>query len=133
MRKKIHTTSTSTLLFFAILCSSLNGIAQTDSSKPALRYPIEDRNTDLLITKPKATIDLKDPKIVDKKVEYDPQTNKYVVYEKIGDTYYKTPTYMTYDEFLQYSSQESEQTYFQQRSRAIDLAERKIKQPFLYQ
>ncbi len=133
MRKKIHTTSTSTLLFFAILCSSLNGIAQTDSTKPALRYPIEDRNTDFLITKPKATIDLKDPKIVDKKVEYDPQTNKYVVYEKIGDTYFKTPTYMTYDEFLQYSSQESEQTYFQQRSRAIDLAERKSKQPFLYQ
>ena len=52
----------------------------------------------------------------------EPKTNKYVVYEKIGDTYYKTPTYMTYDEYLQYSSQESEQNYFQQRSRAIDLA-----------
>ncbi len=133
MRKKIHHTSKSTFLFFAIFCGSLHAIAQTDTTKPALRYPIEDRNTDFLITKPKATIDLKDPKIVDKRVEYDPQTNKYVVYEKIGDNYYKTPTYMTYDEFLQYSSQESEQNYFQQRSRAIDLAERKSKQPFLYQ
>lgn len=107
--------------------------AQTDSSEINLKYPIQDRNTDFLITKPSTTLDLKDPGIVNKQVEYDPKTNKFIVYEKIGDNYYKTPTYMTYDEYLQYSSQESEQTYFQQRSRAIDLAERKSKQPFLYQ
>ncbi len=133
MREKLHTTFTSTFLFFALFCSTHQIIAQTDTARPQLRYPIEDRNTDFLSTKSKSTIDLKDPKIVDKQVQYDPQTNKYVVYEKIGDNYYKTPTYMTYDEYIQYSSQESEKTYFQQRSRAIDLAERKSKQPFLYQ
>jgi cell surface protein SprA len=121
-----------TLLFFATLFGALTTFAQIDTTKK-LRYPIEDRNTDFLITPSKSAIDLKDPKIIDKKIEYDPATNKYVVYEKIGDTYYKTPTYMTYDEFLQYNSKESEQNYFQQRSRAIDLAERKSKQPFLYQ
>ncbi|MDB5226157.1 MAG: hypothetical protein JWN78_350 [Bacteroidota bacterium] len=130
MRKNIYT-SISTLLFFAILCSVQYSIAQTDTSH--LRYPIQDRNTDFLLTQPSTNVDLKDPKIVDKKVEYDPKTNKFVVYEKIGNNYYKTPTYMTYDEFLEYSSRESEQNYFQQRSRAIDLAERKSKQPFLYQ
>ncbi len=130
MRKNIYT-SISTLLFFAILCSVQYSIAQTDTSR--LKYPIQDRNTDFLITQPSTNVDLKDPKIVDKKVEYDPKTNKFVVYEKIGNNYYKTPTYMTYDEFLEYSSRESEQNYFQQRSRAIDLAERKSKQPFLYQ
>ncbi len=133
MRKIIHHTSKSTFLFFAILCSSWYSYAQIDTPKVILKYPIKDRNTDYLITPPTTNIDLKDPKIVDKKVEYDPKTNKFVVYEKIGDNYFKTPTYMTYDEYLQYSSQQSEQTYFQQRSRAIDLAERKSKQPFLYQ
>ena len=133
MRKKVHNTSKSIFLSIAIFGSTLYSFAQSDTINPTLRYPIEDRNTDFLLTKPTTTIDLKDPKIVDKQVEYDPKTNKYVVYEKIGDTYYKTPTYMTYDEYLQYSSQESEQNYFQQRSRAIDLAERKSKQPFLYQ
>jgi cell surface protein SprA len=133
VRKKVHNTSKSIFLSIAIFGSTLYSFAQSDTTNPTLRYPIEDRNTDFLLTKPTTTIDLKDPKIVDKQVEYDPKTNKYVVYEKIGDTYYKTPTYMTYDEYLQYSSQESEQNYFQQRSRAIDLAERKSKQPFLYQ
>ena len=122
----------STILFFALLIGTLNIFAQIDTTKK-LRYPIEDRNTDFVITKPKTNIDLKDPKIVNQKVEYDPQTNQYVVYEKIGDTYYKTPTYMTYDEYINYTNKETEQNYFQQRSRAIDLAERKSKQPFLYQ
>ena len=133
MRKKIHNTSRSTLLSIAVLLGSLNTFGQTDTNNTGLRFPIEDRNTDFFITKPKTTLDLKDPKIVDKKVEYDPQTQKYVLYEKIGDSYYKTPTYMTYDEYIEYTSRESEQGYFLQRSRAIDLAERKSKQPFLYQ
>lgn len=110
-----------------------NIYAQTDSSTIKLKYPIQDRNTNFLVTKSNATIDLKDPDIINKQVEYDPKTNKFIVFEKIGDTYYKTPTYMTYDEYLEYSSKEDEQSYFQQRSRAIDLAERKSKQPFLYQ
>ena len=92
MRKKIHNTSRSTLLSIAVLLGSINSFAQTDSNNTTLRYPIEDRNTDFFITKPKTTLDLKDPKIIDKKVEYDPQTQKYVLYEKIGDAYYKTPT-----------------------------------------
>ena len=94
------------------MCSNLKGFTQSDSSKSGLRFPIQDRNTDFYSTKPSTTIDLKDPKIITQKVEYDPKTNKFIVYEKIGDTYYKAPTYMTYDEYLQYSSQQSEQTYF---------------------
>ncbi|HQD12736.1 MAG TPA: cell surface protein SprA [Chitinophagales bacterium] len=134
MRKGIRHTYLSSLLFFAALCSSEFTIAQSsDTSKPSLKYPIQDRNTDFLSTKSTTNIDLKDPKIIDKKVEYDISTNKYIVYEKIGNTYYKTPTYLTYDEYMEYTSRESEQSYFQQRSRAIDLAERKSKQPFLYQ
>lgn len=130
--KRNTTTYIRTILFFALLYGALNTLAQTDTTQK-LRFPIADRNTDFLITKPNTTIDLKDPKIIDKEVEYDPKTNKYVVYEKIGDEYYKTPTYMTYDEYIEYTIKESEQNYFQQRSRAIDLAERKSKQPFLYQ
>jgi cell surface protein SprA len=133
VRKKFYSTFLSSFAFFALVCSNLQGIAQADTSGPSLRYPIQDRNTDFYSTKSSSTIDLKDPKIITQQVEYDPATNKFIVYEKIGDAYYKTPTYMTYDEYLQYSSQQSEQDYFQQRSRAIDLAERKSKQPFLYQ
>ena len=132
MNRKSNTTYLSKLLFFAIFYGSLNTYAQKDSTK-SLRYPIADRNTDFFSTPANTPIDLKDPKIINKSIEYDPKTNKYIVYEKIGDNYYKTPTYMTYDEFVDYTNKQAEQSYFQQRSRAIDLAERKSKQPFLYQ
>ena len=133
MRRNIRHFFRSTLLLLTILYSIPQAIAQKDSSKINLRYPIQDRNTDYLVTPPSTNIDLKDPGIIEKKVEYDPKTNKFIVYEKIGGAYYKAPTYMTYDEYLEYTGKESEQNYFRQRSRAIDLAERKSKQPFLYQ
>lgn len=129
MNRKSNTTYLSKLLFFAIFYGSLNTYAQKDSTK-SLRYPIADRNTDFFSTPANTPIDLKDPKIINKSIEYDPKTNKYIVYEKIGDNYYKTPTYMTYDEFVDYTNKQAEQSYFQQRSRAIDLAERKVNSPF---
>ena len=107
MRRRFYSTYISRIVFFALVCSNLKGFTQSDSSKSGLRFPIQDRNTDFYSTKPSTTIDLKDPKIITQKVEYDPKTNKFIVYEKIGDTYYKAPTYMTYDEYLQYSSQQS--------------------------
>lgn len=134
MRKTTHNYIFRLLSFTVCLLYSFFVFAQaTDTSTIQLKFPIKDRNTNFIIDKPTSTIDLKDPSIIKKYVDYDPKTNKYIVYEKIGDTYYKTPTYMTYNEYVEYTAKQSEQDYFQQRSRAIDLAERKSKQPFLYQ
>ena len=102
-----------------------------DSTK--LKYPIVDRKSDFLTTPDNNALDLKDPAVIDKKVEYDSKSGNFLLYEKIGPDYYKNPTYLTFDEYLKYYQQQSEQDYFQQRSRAIDMAERKSKQPFLYQ
>ena len=118
-------------MFFVLAFLSQPNSFSQDTSK--LKYPIQDRNTDFLLTKPSTNIDLKDPKIITQKVEYDPKSGKFVLYEKIGDNYYRSPTYMTYEEYTQYSKAQAEQDYFLNRSRAIDLAERKSKQPFLYQ
>lgn len=52
------------------------------------------------------------PSDVEQKVEYDPQTNQYVVYEKIGDEYYRTPTYLTFQEYLEWQSKQQERAYF---------------------
>ncbi|HRB19989.1 MAG TPA: cell surface protein SprA, partial [Chitinophagales bacterium] len=134
MSRTIHTTSLSLFLLLSLVFSNRQMFAQnSDTAQTKLKFPISDRNTSFVTTKSVATIDLKDPSVIIKTIEYDPKTNKYIVYEKIGDDNYKAPTYMTYDEYLEYSNKEAEQNYFQQRSRAIDLAERKSKQPFLYQ
>ena len=128
--KNINNKNIAKVILCALLYLYADATAQ-DSIK--LKYPLSDRNTDFYTTQPKSSLDFKDPKIIEKKVEYDPATGKFIIYEKIGDTYYRTPTYMTYDEYLEYSKREMENEYFQDRSRAIDLAERKSKQPFLYQ
>ena len=53
------------------------------------------------------------PSDVDQSVEYDPDTDTYIIYERIGDEYFRTPTYMTFDEYLQWRSEEQETRYFE--------------------
>lgn len=58
--------------------------------------------------------DFQDPDAIEKVVEYDPQTGMYMITEKIGDEYYRAPTYMTFEEYLDWSAQQEQDDYFQQ-------------------
>ncbi len=51
--------------------------------------------------------------VIDQKVEYDPATGNYIIYQKIGDEYYRTPSYLTFEEYLDYKKKEQEKSYFQ--------------------
>lgn len=121
---------------FALVMATAAAIEQDTSTKDTsatLRYPIEDRRSDHYTNQATSgTIDLKDPAKIEKKVEYDPVTNQYVIYEKIGDRYYRTPQTMTFDEFVKFQNKQQEQKYFEMRSKARDLAERKTPPPPLY-
>lgn len=113
-------------------CSQILVAQSNDSLK--LKFPISDRNTNGVYSSPSNNaLDLKDPKIINKNISYDPQTKQFYYTEKIGKKNYRIPTYLTYDEYVNQQNKNSESNYFQQRSKAIDLAERKSKQPFLYQ
>lgn len=98
-----------------------------------LRFPISDRRGDFYTNKsqPK-TIDFRDPSKIEKKVEYDAESNQYIIYEKIGDRYYKTPQTMSFDEFVKQQSKKQDHDYFEMRSKARDLAERRSEFPKLY-
>ena len=115
---------------FALVLSTAAADGDEDSTK--LRYPIQDRRNDFVTDQPPKSIDLKDPKAISKKIEYDPITKKFIVYEKIGDRYIKVPNYMSYEEFIEYQKKESEREYFEMRSKARDLAERRSQAPKLY-
>ncbi len=52
------------------------------------------------------------PTVIDQKVEYDPETGGYIIFEKIGDEYYRTPNTMTFSEYLAWKSKKDEQRYF---------------------
>lgn len=73
--------------------------------------PLEDRQGDFITDKKYNPFDIT-TKEIKQKVEYDPVTNQYIIYEKIGDEYYRTPTYMTFDEYMDYMAQDQERRYF---------------------
>ncbi|MFN7119046.1 MAG: cell surface protein SprA, partial [Saprospiraceae bacterium] len=78
--------------------------------------PIKDRYEDFLNTKKTNPFDLKDPNNVEQTVEYDPITGRYIIQEKIGDDYFRPPTYMTFDEYMEYRRKQDEARYFKELS-----------------
>lgn len=74
--------------------------------------PFEERFDDFLNFGDPNMIDLKDPKVIEQQVEFDPETNLYIVTEKIGDDYYRAPTYMTFGEYVAWRDRKQQQEYF---------------------
>ena len=60
--------------------------------------------------------DLNDPAIIDQNLEYDPETGNYIITEKIGDDFFRPPTYMTFDEYFDFRQKEEERAYFNRLS-----------------
>lgn len=81
--------------------------------------PIEDRYDDFLNGNPSNPIDLKDPKAIEKTVEYDPESGLYIITEKIGEDFYRAPTYMTFQEYLEWRDQQQRNNYFDRLQGAV--------------
>ncbi|WP_160711501.1 cell surface protein SprA [Chitinophaga solisilvae] len=92
----------------------------TTGKKDTLKYPLKDRRGPT-ISEPasRSVIDLNDPANINKTVEYNPVTKEYTVKEKIGNQYYRNPTYMNFDEFYKLQSAQSERNYWQKRASAL--------------
>ncbi|MCC7246170.1 MAG: cell surface protein SprA [Saprospiraceae bacterium] len=74
--------------------------------------PLRDRYGDFITNPNKNPVDLADPKAIEQVVEYDPVTNSYILFEKIGDEYYRAPTYMTFEEYVRWRDKQQQQEYF---------------------
>ena len=57
-----------------------------------------------------------DPYNLVRTFEYDPITNRYIMYERVGNLLYRPPVYMTFDEYLHYRERESMRLNFRQLS-----------------
>ncbi len=89
---------------------------EEDTTKVNLIYPFHD-NTGNPYTEPDTSaLYLKDPVNIETFFEYDPETNQFIYKKKIGDFYYRDPTYMNFDEFLQYDFDKSVRDYWKERS-----------------
>ena len=85
----------------------------TVSSIEADTIPVQDNYGDHVTDPNRNPFDIL-PKEVEQKVEYDPETGNYIIFEKIGDEYYRTPTYLTFEEYLEYRKRQQERNYFSQ-------------------
>lgn len=55
-----------------------------------------------------------DPVNLVRTVEYDPTTNKYILYERVGNLLYRPPQYLTFSEYISLKQKEEQRTYFKQ-------------------
>lgn len=92
---------------------------EDSTKKDSLKYPITDRRNNKLPSKKGKEFDLKDPSNLETEYEYDPLTKKYYIKEKIGSTYFRNPTELSYDEFLQYQAKEYEDAYWRKRASTL--------------
>ena len=64
--------------------------------------------------------DLKDPASIVRDVEYDPQTGLYIITERIGEDYFRAPTYMTFEEYQEWSAKRDREQYWRQLNGVYD-------------
>ncbi len=82
--------------------------------------PISERYDSYIYEQNANPFDLKDPPIIEKEIEYDPESGQYIVYERIGDEYYRMPYYLTFDEYMEYREEEQERDYFKKLAGMVD-------------
>jgi cell surface protein SprA len=120
-------------VFFCTTVSAHDNFGRdtTLPQKPSdtLRYPIEDRRGDPFSNPSRNPFNLKDPSNIKDSIEYDPKTNQYYIVEKIGNDYFRKPTYLTFDELMYLRSMQSEDDYFRQRADILSALNKKMLRP----
>ena len=74
--------------------------------------PLIDRTGDFINDPARNPFDLKDPAVIEQKVEFDVETGQYIITEKIGEDYFRAPTYMSFQEYMDYQAKQQEKDYF---------------------
>ena len=92
--------------------------------RDSLRFPITDRRGDFVSSGSKKTYDLGNPSNITDSVVYDAINRRYIVFEKIGEKYYRIPTIYTFEEYWQMRNRQAEVEYFRRRANTTSLLNR---------
>ncbi|MEM6724799.1 MAG: hypothetical protein AAF598_12220, partial [Bacteroidota bacterium] len=76
--------------------------------------PIQDRDGDFVNDPTENPFDLNDPPAIEQEVTYDPETGLYIVTERIGDGFFRPPTYLTFEEYVNWRSEQQKKNFFKQ-------------------
>ena len=108
------------------IAGNYSSVAQDSSllnKKDTLPFPIYDRRGDFISANP-GIYDFKLPPNITDSIVYDPVTKNYIVYEKIGNRFYRIPTYYTAEEFRKLQADKSELEYFKKRANTLSILNR---------
>jgi len=98
-----------------------------------LHYPFKDRLTDTYSNEyDESPLYGSDPSNIKSTVEYDPDNQEYIINEKMGSLFYRNPSYMTFQEYIDEEFNKTTKQYWKQRSGEDALVDRKPLIPKLY-
>ncbi len=122
-----------TLTTVAWLCvAQLSAQQKADSTRnDSLRYPIKDRHADPFSQRSNNPFDIRDTSLIKRDIRYDPKTKEFYIVERIGNSYYRVPTSLSFDEMMRLQGRQSEIDYFRQRSQTLSALNRKAVKPKL--
>lgn len=98
------------ILFFAGQAIAQNTPAKKDTSK--LVYPFQDSKT-LQLKQPRGII-LPNPSNIQRSVEFDPISKRYIIREKIGERLYRAPQYLSIEEYQKYENELIKRNYWRE-------------------
>ncbi|MBL0138545.1 MAG: cell surface protein SprA [Bacteroidetes bacterium] len=101
-----------------------------DSDSLNLRYPFHDRMGDPYSNPGSGNpLYLKDPANIKTTVDYDPDNNRYNINENMGELFYRNPSYMSFEEFVDHEFNKSTKEYWKQRASEDDQLNKKAFAP----
>jgi cell surface protein SprA len=106
-------------------------VTDTIPRNDSLRFPLVDRRSDAFTQPNRNTFDLQRPSNIKDSIAYDPVSRRYYIYEKIGRSWFRKPSYLTFEEMVEYKRRQDEQDYFQRRLNTTLNLNRKILDPKL--
>ncbi len=104
-----------------------------DTPRTNLPYPFPDRPGDPFGTYlPDHPLYMGNPSNINTTIEFNPEEKQYDIMERIGDMYYRNPSYLTFDEFREHEFKNSTRSYWKQRAGEEDQLLKKGFNPKIY-
>ncbi|HEX5003346.1 MAG TPA: cell surface protein SprA [Bacteroidia bacterium] len=98
-----------------------------------LPYPFHDNLTDPFSNPPnESPLYLHDPSNIESTIEYDPDENQYNINERMGDLFYRNPSYLTFDEYVRDNYAKSTKNYWREMTAGEDGGEKRSIIPKIY-
>ena len=102
------------LLFVTAFCGIGKLFAQTKADSVTVKVPINIKQSNNFRLR-EGIFDADPPNLV-RTIEYDALTNRYILYERVGNLLYRPPQYLTFAEYLILKERENQRAYYQQLS-----------------